>query len=136
MADSSVKGGTIVVSAVLPRRHRRCDVPSSWKPRERERFTDSLRSIMPRAKDWEYIRDEPDEISPEYPMGKWICYEGYAGSTGFDTARFFQAVTGAVNEFLELKTKIDRLFESAKAMSPAFPRRKSRSQTRGGPKPR
>jgi hypothetical protein len=109
-------------------------VPSSWKLRER--FTDSLRSIVPKAEDWVYVRDEPDEINPEYPIGKWIRYEEYAGSTGFDTAGFFQAITGAVSELLQLETEIDRLFEGAKAMSAAFPRKQSGSQTRRERKPR
>jgi hypothetical protein len=103
-------------------------VPSSWKLQER--FTSSLRSIVPKAEDWVYVRDEPDEINPEYPMGKWIRYGEYAGSTGFDAAGFFQAITGAVSEFLQLETEIDRLFEGAKAMSAAFPRKQSGSQTR------
>jgi len=103
-------------------------VPSSWKLQER--FTDSLRSIVPKAEDWVYVRYEPDEINPEYPMGKWIRYGEYAGSTSFDVAGFFQAITGAVNELLQLETEIDRLFESAKAMGAALPRKQSGSQTR------
>ena len=108
-------------------------VPSSWKLRER--FTDSLRSIVPRAEDWEYVRDKPDEIAPEYPMGKWIRYEDYVGSTGFDTARFCQAITGAVSEFLRLETEIDRLFEGAKVMRATFPRGRHRGQTHQERKP-
>jgi len=111
-------------------------VPSSWKLRERECFTDSLRSILPKAEDWVYVRDDPDGIDPEYPMGKWIRYEDYADSTGFDTARFLQAITGAVNEFLQLETGIDRLVEKAKAVSAVSPLKQSGSQTRRERKPR
>jgi hypothetical protein len=109
-------------------------VPFSWKPRER--FTNSLRSIVPKAEDWVYLRDAPAETSPEFPMGKWIRYEEYAGSTGFDAAGFFQAITSAVSEFLQLETEINGLFESAKAMSAASPRKQSGSQTRPERKPR
>jgi len=103
-------------------------VPRSWKLRER--FTEQLRSIMPKGEDWVYVRDEPDEVDPEYPMGKWIRYEEHAGSTGFDTAGFFQAITDAVSEFLQLETEIDRLFEGSKAISAAFPRKRSGNQNR------
>lgn len=109
-------------------------VPPSWKLRER--FTDSLRPIVPKAGDWLYVRDEPDEMNPECPVGKWIRYEGYAGPAGFDTAGFFQAITGAVNELLKLETEIDSLFEGAKAASAASPRKRSASQTRRERKPR
>ncbi len=107
----------------------------SWKLREQ--FTDSLRPIVPRAEDWVYIRDcEPGEVNPECPLGKWVRYEDYSDPTGFDTARFFQAITGAVNELLQLETEIDRLIEKAKATSVAAPPRQTGGQTRRKPKRR
>ena len=109
-------------------------VPSSWKPREL--FTDSLRPIVPKAGDWVYVRDEPDEINPEYPIGKWIRYEEYACPTGFDAAGFFQSITGAMSELLQLETEIDSLFESAKAMSTASLRKRSGNHARRERKPR
>jgi hypothetical protein len=109
-------------------------VPKSWKPRER--FIDKLRSIMPKAKDWVHIRDcEPDELDPEYPMGKYIRYEDYADATAFSTPRFFQAISRTVGEFLRLEAEIDGLLERAKAESGAPPKQ-SKGQTRPKRKPR
>jgi hypothetical protein len=93
-----------------------------WVPswRLREQFTDSLRPIVLRAKDWDYVRDcEPDRNDPKTPILKHIRYEDYGNSTGFDTAGFFQAITGAVGELLKLETEIDSLIEKTKAMSAA-----------------
>jgi hypothetical protein len=103
-------------------------VPSSWKLRNR--FTDSLRTIVPKDGEWVYIRDEPDEVSPQYPIGEWIRYEEYSGPAGFDTVRFFPAITGAVSELLKLETEIGSLFEKVKAASAASPRKRFGSQTR------
>lgn len=102
-------------------------VPLSRKPLER--FTESLRPIVPRGKDWVYIRDsEPGEVSLNFPMGKWIRYENYADSTGFNTATFFQAITDTVGEFLKLEAEIDRLIKKAKAtQSGGQARRKRKS---------
>jgi hypothetical protein len=100
----------------------------SWKPRKP--FTDSLRPIVPRAEDWQYIRDfEPGEMDPAYPMWHWLQYEDCASTTDFDTPRFFQAVTDAVGQLLKLETEIDRLFEATKAKTAALPRK----QSGGGP---
>jgi hypothetical protein len=99
-----------------------------WKLRER--FTDSLRSTLPKAENWVYVRDDPEGILPEYPMGKWIRYEDYATSGGFDTARFFEEITGTVNEFLRLEVEIDRLIEEAKSASASSPSKRPAAQAR------
>ena len=110
-------------------------VPSSWKPRKR--FTESLRLIVPKDKNWEYILDsEPDEVNPEFPIGKWIRYDDYADSTGFNTATFFQAITDTVGQFLQLETEIDRLLEQAKAKSAPSPPKRSGSRAHRQGKPR
>ncbi len=136
--------GTIAIVVSFPRPVPEQDLdwqPSvalwvpSWKLREQ--FTDSLRPIVRRAKGWEFIRDfEPGEIHPCTPMFKYIQYEEYASSTGFDTAGFFQAIAGAVGELLQLETEIDGLLKNAKAMSAASPPRQTGGQTRREPKRR
>jgi hypothetical protein len=63
-------------------------------------------------------------------MGKWIRYEDYASSTGFDAAKFFQAVTDAVGQLMKLEAEIDRLFEATKAKSAALPGKQSGSEAR------
>lgn len=90
-------------------------VPSSWKRLEREKFTHSLRNLRQSlGKDWLHISDEPGEVSAEFPLGKWIRYEDHAGSADFDTAGFFQAIAGAVDQLLKLESEIDGLIEKAK----------------------
>lgn len=99
-----------------------------------ERFTASLRRIVPPDKNWVHILDsDPDEGNlPEYPMFKWVRYEVYADSTGFDTARFFDAITGAVNELLQLEGEIDRLFEETKATGATVPHGQPKRQKSSG----
>jgi hypothetical protein len=100
----------------------------SWKPRER--FTTSLRSILPKSENWVFLGDDPEGIDPGYPMGKWIRYADYATSSGFDTARFFEEITQTVNEFLRLEVEIDRLIEEAKRASTASPSKRPVGQPR------
>jgi hypothetical protein len=110
-------------------------VPSSWKAREREQFIDSLWSTLPRAEDWVFIRDEPEEIDNDYPMGKWIRYEHFARPDRFDTTGFFKAITDAVNNFLKLETKLSDLFERAKRLNAATPSRRTLGRIRPERKP-
>lgn len=99
-----------------------------------QRFTASLRRIVPPDRNWLHILDsDPDEGNlPEYPMFKWVRYEVYADSTGFDTTRFFDAITGAVNELLQLEGEIDRLFEETKATVATVPHGQPKRQKSSG----
>ena len=73
-----------------------------WKLRAS--FTDALKQIVPRSGKWEYIRDcEPDEISADFPVGKWIWYADFVTSSSFDTSSFYEEIAGAVNELLKKK---------------------------------
>jgi len=106
----------------------------SWKLRER--FSDSLRPIVPKAKGWIHTSDEPDGFALGYPLGKWIRYADYARATGFDATGFLQAITDAVGELLQLEAEIDRLVERAKATSAALPRKRTADRTGRERKPR
>jgi hypothetical protein len=82
---------------------------------------------VPRGKDWVYIRDsEPGEVSLNFPIGKLIRYEDYTDSTGFNTTKFFQAITDTVGEFLKLEPEIDCLIEKARATQSGGPARQGR----------
>jgi len=97
-----------------------------------ERFTASLKRIVPTERNWVHILDsDPDEGNlPEYPMFKWIRYGAYANTASFDTARLFDAITGAVNELLQLEGEIDRLFDETKARGATVPLRQPKRPSR------
>jgi len=105
----------------------------SWKLRER--FSDSLKPHVPKAKGWIHTSDEPEGFAPGYPLGKWIRYADYAHEIGFDAAGFFQAIREALGELLQLETEIDRLIERAKATSAALPRKGTGGRIRPVRKP-